>query len=148
MEIRPATLEDIPAMHRVRLAVRENALTDPSRIRPADYEALLNGSGRGWVALIDGRLVGFGIANAANRNLWALFVEPGFEGRGIGRHLHDLLLDWLFGLNGEPAWLTTEPGSRAERFYRVAGWQDAGKDPAHDTGGDLRLEFYPFDDEA
>lgn len=144
MEIRPATLEDIPAMHAVRVAVRENRLNDPSRIRPADYAALLNGSGRGWVALVDGRLVGFGIANAANRNLWALFVAPGFEGRGIGRQLHDELLDWLFGLGSGPAWLTTEPGSRAERFYRVAGWQEAGLEP----GGDLRLLFHPFDDEA
>lgn len=143
-EIRPATPADIPGMHRVRLAVRENALSDPTRIQPADYAALLNGPGRGWVALVAGRVVGFGIANGANRNIWALFVEPGFEGRGIGRQLHDLLVDWLFGLGTEPAWLTTEPGSRAERFYRVAGWQDAGTDP----GGDLRLEFHPFDDEA
>jgi GNAT superfamily N-acetyltransferase len=144
MEIRLATPADIPAMHRIRLAVRENALRDPSRIQPADYAALLTDSGRGFVALVGDRLVGFGIANAANRNLWALFVDPGFEGQGIGRRLHDELLDWLFGLSAEPAWLTTEPGSRAERFYRVAGWQDAGREP----GGDLRLEFHPFDDEA
>lgn len=144
MQIRLATLDDIPAMHRVRLAVRENALLDPSRVQPADYAALLTGSGRGWVALVGDRLVGFGIANAANRNVWALFVDPGFEGRGIGRQLHDELLDWLFGLSSEPAWLTTEPGSRAEQFYRVAGWQETGWEP----GGDLRLAFYPFDDEA
>ncbi len=144
MLIRPATLDDIPAMHGVRLAVRENALRDPSRVRHADYAALLSGSGRGWVALAGERLVGFGIADAANRNVWALFVDPGFEGQGIGRQLHDELLDWLFGLSGEPAWLTTEPGSRAERFYRVAGWQDAGVAP----GGDLRLQFHAFDDEA
>ena len=131
-------------MHRIRLAVRENALRDPSRIQPADYAALLAGSGRGFVARVGDSVVGFGIANAANRNLWALFVDPAFEGRGIGRRLHDELLDWPFSLGDSPAWLTTEPGSRAERFYRVAGWQDAGREP----GGDLRLEFHPFDDEA
>jgi GNAT superfamily N-acetyltransferase len=144
MEIRHATTDDIPAMHRIRLAVRENVLSDPSRIQPADYAALLAGPGRGFVALVGDQLVGFGIANAANRNLWALFVAPGFEGRGIGRRLHDELLDWLFGLSAAPAWLTTEAGSRAEQFYRVAGWQEAGVDP----GGDLRLVFHPFDDEA
>ncbi|MBL8201245.1 MAG: GNAT family N-acetyltransferase [Chromatiales bacterium] len=148
MEIRPATPDDIPAMHRIRLAVRENALRDPSRVRPADYAALLAGSGRGWVAIVEGNLVGFGIADASNRNVWALFVAPGFEGRGIGRRLHDEMLDWLFGLGSAPAWLTTEPGSRAERFYRVAGWQDAARNPGNEPGGDLRLEFYPFDDEA
>jgi len=142
--IRPATVADIPAMHRVRMAVRENVLTDPARIQPGDYAALLSGSGRGWVAEDDGNLVGFGIADGATRNVWALFVHPDFAGRGIGRRLHDELLDWLFSLSGAPAWLTTEPGTRAERFYRVAGWQDAGREP----GGDLRLEFYPFEDEA
>lgn len=144
MQIRRATPDDIPAMHRVRRAVRENALRDHSRVQPADYEKLLAGTGQGWVALVGDRLVGFGIANAANRNVWALFVDPDFEGRGIGRRLHDELLEWLFGLGPEPAWLTTEPGTRAEQFYRVAGWQDAGPAP----GGDRRLEFHRFDDEA
>jgi len=144
MLIRLATPDDIPAMHGVRLAVRENALRDPARVQPADYATLLTGAGRGLVAIVDGALVGFGIADAASRNLWALFVAPGFEGRGIGRRLHDELLDWLFGQGPEPAWLTTAPGTRAEQFYTVAGWQVAGAEP----NGDLRLEFHRFDDEA
>ncbi len=144
MEIRLATLNDIPAMHRLRLAARENALRDPARIQPSDYQQLLTGSGRGWVALVDDALVGFGIADAANRNLWALFVAPAFEGRGIGRKLHDELLNWLFEQGPEPVWLTTEPGTRAEQFYTVAGWQFAGSEP----NGDQRLEFHRFDDES
>lgn len=142
--LRAATPADIPAMHAVRLAVRENALRDPARVQPADYAALLAGTGWGVVAEVDGHLVGFGMADGASRNLWALFVAPGFEGRGIGRALHDELLDWLFARGDGPAWLTTGPGTRAERFYREAGWQDAGRD----EGGDLRLEFFPFDDET
>lgn len=144
LQIRPATLDDIPAMHRLRLAVRENALRDPARIRPSDYQTLLTGTGRGWVALVDDTLVGFGIADAASRNLWALFVAPGFEGRGIGRKLHDELLNWLFEQGPEPVWLTTEPGTRAEQFYTVAGWQVAGTE----SNGDRRLEFHRFDDES
>jgi GNAT superfamily N-acetyltransferase len=142
--LRPAAAADIPAMHAIRLAVRENALLDPTRVRPADYAALLAGNGGGFVAEVDGAVVGFGMADGATRNVWALFVAPGFEGRGIGRALHDEVLDWLFARGDGPAWLTTAPGTRAERFYREAGWQDAGRDP----GGDLRLEFYPFEDEA
>ena len=142
--VRPATVADIPAMHDVRLAVRENALRDPTRVQPADYAALLAGAGRGVVAEAGGRLVGFGIADGASRNLWALFVAPGFEGRGIGRALHDELLDWLFAQGDGPAWLTTGAGTRAERFYREAGWQPAGQAP----GGDLRFEFFAFEDEA
>ncbi len=142
--LRPATVADIPAMHAVRLAVRENVLRDPSRVQPGDYAALLAGPGWGVVAEVDGQLAGFGMADGASRNLWALFVAPGFEGRGIGRALHDELLDWLFARGDGPAWLTTAPGTRAERFYRVAGWQDAGREP----GGDLRFAYFPFDDET
>lgn len=39
---REANKADIPAMHRVRLAVRENALSDPTRITESDYLAALD----------------------------------------------------------------------------------------------------------
>ena len=41
MILRQATQRDIPAMRRVRLAVRENALSNPNRITEADYLAAL-----------------------------------------------------------------------------------------------------------
>ncbi len=36
------------------------------------------------------------------------------------------MLDWYFGQTPETLWLSTSPGTRAERFYRTAGWQEAG----------------------
>jgi GNAT superfamily N-acetyltransferase len=144
VRIRIATPADIPAMHRIRLSVRENVLRDAARVQPPDYAQRLSGAGRGWVALEDDAVVGFGIADAATRNVWALFVDPAFEGRGIGRTLHDELLGWLFDQGPEPVWLTTEPGTRAEQFYTVAGWQFVRVEP----GGERRLTFHRFDDEA
>jgi RimJ/RimL family protein N-acetyltransferase len=136
MSVRIATAEDIPAMHRIRLSVRENALSDPSKVRSDDYRPFLAVKGCGWVYETDGEIVGFAIADSVERNIWALFVDPGFERRGIGRALHDTMLRWLFLEDRRPVWLGTRPGSRAESFYRMAGWQWVGTRP----NGELRFE--------
>lgn len=124
-------------MHRVRTAVRENRLADPARVQPHHYLAMLEEHGRGWVAEAGGRILGFAVADLARCNVWALFVEPGREGGGVGRRLHDTMLAWMFEAGAERVWLTTDPGTRAERFYRAAGWRSAGGDP----GGEVRLEM-------
>ena len=59
-------------------------------------------------------------------NIWALFILPGFEGKGIGRKLHDMMLDWYFSQTKEIVWLGTSPNTRAEMFYRTAGWEEVG----------------------
>ena len=69
--------------------------------------------------------------------LRALFVDPAFEGRGIGRALHDAMVSWLFERGSEPLWLTTEPNTRAEQFYSTAGWRRAGIE----ANGELRFEL-------
>ena len=71
--------------------------------------------------------MGFAIGNAETGNIWALFVDPEHEGRGHGRALHDAMVEWLFARGLAHLWLGTEPGTRAERFYRAAGWRCTGK---------------------
>ena len=95
MGLRLATSADIESMHRLRLAVRENRLTDPARVQPEDYRRMLETQGRGWLYEVDGQVAGFGIADGARRNIWALFVAPGMERRGIGRSLLDAMVEWL-----------------------------------------------------
>jgi GNAT superfamily N-acetyltransferase len=124
-------------MHKVRMSVNENRLSDPARIGFEDYRALLDGAGRGWVFEIEGAIVGFAVGDHGRRNIWALFVAPGYERRGIGRALHERMVRWLFEQGRDPLWLTTEPGSRAERFYRAAGWEARGEAP----GGEMRFEL-------
>jgi hypothetical protein len=36
------------------------------------------------------------------------------------------MLDWYFSKTQDTLWLGTEPGTRAEQFYRTAGWTEAG----------------------
>ncbi|CAN5786722.1 N/A [soil metagenome] len=127
--IRVATEADIPAMHQIRLQVRENQLSDRSLVQPHHYCPFLNENGRGWVAESEGSIIGFAIADGKNRGVWALFVDPCAEGAGIGRRLHDKMLEWFFATSDDQVHLTTEPGTRAERFYRAAGWEYLGLTP-------------------
>jgi GNAT superfamily N-acetyltransferase len=126
MDIRVASESDIPEMHRIRLAVRENRLLDPRLIQPANYRQMLSALGRGWVAEGDGEICGFAVVDLARCNVWALFVDPSQQGRGVGRALHDTMLHWLAERGVSEVWLSTEPGTRADRFYRTAGWRFTG----------------------
>ena len=137
MPLRLATVHDIAAMHAVRLAVRENALSDQNRVLPEQYRAMLQESGRGWVHEESDQVVAFGIADHAHRNIWALFVARGFEGQGIGRGLLEVMVTWLFARSRDPVWLTTGRNTRAEHFYSAAGWRAVG--PAAD--GEIRFEL-------
>lgn len=126
MRLRYATEADIPGMHRIRLSVSENRLLDPSTVQPEDYRSMLGMRGRGWVAELNGEIAGFAIVDLSRANIWALFVDRASEGSGIGRALHDAMITWTFNTGIEQIWLGTEPGTRAERFYRAAGWKYVG----------------------
>ena len=84
-----------------------------------------------------GEVVAFAIGNAVTGNIWALFVRPEYEGRGHGRQLHDTMVSWLWAAGLDRLWLTTEPGTRAQRFYEVAGWRLTGTTER----GELRYEL-------
>ena len=123
MDIRIATLDDIEAMRSVRCSVTENPLRDPRNVAAGKYREMLELRGRGWVCEADATVVAFGVADSLSRSLWALFVKPGFERRGYGRALHDAMVTWLFEVGTAPIWISTEPGTRAVRFYITAGWR-------------------------
>ena len=81
MPLREATPADIEAMHAVRLSVRENVLSDPTRVLLHHYREMLDEHGKGWVFEDATQVLGFAIADHSRRNIWALFVAPGFEQR-------------------------------------------------------------------
>lgn len=136
MPLRPANATDIPAMQCVRLAVRENVLSDPGRVTHADYAAALDETGRTWVVEVDGGIAAFATGYRTG-SIWALFVHPDHEGRGYGRALLSVAVEWLWSLGHERVWLTTTPGTRAERFYIAQGWQPCGTVDK----GEVRLEL-------
>lgn len=126
MIFREAVISDIPQIQEVRHSVVENILSDPKLVTDDDCKSFITERGRGWVCETKGKIVGFAIADLQEKNLWALFVRPEFEHHGIGLKLQDLMMHWYFAQTSEPVWLSTEAGTRAERFYRQSGWMDRG----------------------
>ena len=111
----------------VRHSVKENVLSNPALVSDKDCEEYILVRGKGWVCEINATVVGFSIIDLKAHNVWALFVNPAYERMGIGRKLHDLMLDWYFFRTQETLWLSTAPRSRAEAFYKAAGWKEVGK---------------------
>lgn len=123
---REAELKDIPQIQWVRNSVTENTLSDPTLVTDKHCEEFLFERGKGWVCESDDRIVGFSIVDQKENNIWALFLHPDFEGQGIGKKLHDIMLDWYFQQTNDNVWLGTSPNTRAEKFYKRNGWQEAG----------------------
>jgi GNAT superfamily N-acetyltransferase len=126
MTFREASVKDIKQLQVVRHLVKENILSDPSLVTDADCARYLTTDGRGWVCESEGTVLGFAIIDTTDNNIWALFVRPEFEKKGIGKKLHDIMVDWHFSHSKDTLWLGTAPRTRAESFYRVRGWQEKG----------------------
>jgi GNAT superfamily N-acetyltransferase len=140
MTFRVATTDDIDACTVVRMAVTENVLHNPALVPKTAYVDYFTRHGRGWVCEVEGKVVGFSIVGVAQHNVWALFVHPGFENKGIGRRLHDLMMDWYFDQTKETIWLGTDMGSKAEAFYRKIGWTAVGKHGEEETKFEMTTE--------
>jgi len=126
MHYREALPEDVPQIQEVRNSVRENMLSDPSLVTDADCIDYITRRGKGWVCEDEGRILGFAIADLDGHNIWALFLRPEAEQKGIGKTLHRLMMHWYFSNTTETVWLSTAPHSRAEGFYRRMGWEEVG----------------------
>ncbi|GEM65993.1 hypothetical protein SF1_39750 [Sphingobacterium faecium NBRC 15299] len=126
MMLREARVGDIPQIQIVRNAVKENALSNPDLVTDQDCADFITQRGKGWICEMEHQVVGFSIVDLVDHNIWALFVHPDFDKRGIGKQLHDIMLDWYFNQTQQSVWLGTAPGTRAEAFYRRAGWKEIG----------------------
>ena len=126
MIIREARMSDILQIQVVRNAVKENTLSDPALVTDSDCEEFLFRRGKGWICETDNCISGFAIADLEGKNIWALFLHPDVEGMGIGKKLHNIMLDWYFSQTSDAVWLSTAPGTRAEGFYRRMGWMETG----------------------
>lgn len=140
--VRQATRTDIPSMHRVRMAVRENRLRS-TVITEEHYAPAIEETGRGWVAEDQDSVIGFAVGNALTGNIWVLFVDPEHEGRGHGRRLHDAMVEWLFLRGVRRLWLSTQPNTRAQRFYEAAGWTFLGMLPEGEALYELHAPNVP-----
>lgn len=140
MHLREARTADIPQIQFVRNAVKENTLSDPGLVTYEDVAAHITRRGKGWVCELDDRIVGFAIVDLQEHNIWALFMDPRYERQGIGRRLHDTMLEWYFSQTHDTVWLGTAFHTRAEAFYRKAGWTEAGTHGAKEIRFEMSYE--------
>ncbi len=132
--LRRATERDIARIFEIRDSVRENRLNDPTKVTIDDVRWFIANPGL-FVWEEHGRVVGFSAADPRNGSIWALFMDQAYEGRGIGKRLFARACAVLKEAGHGRFWLMTDPGTRAEAFYRAAGWRVVGH-----RGTELLLE--------
>jgi GNAT superfamily N-acetyltransferase len=126
--VRNAVRADYPRISEIRRSVRENQLATSKYAavdRTADW---IFDNAAFWVWEEDGAIQGFSAGDPRNGEIFALFIHPSYEGRGIGRTLLPRACQFLRDSGYMAATLTTEPGTRAERFYRRDGWTEIGRE--------------------
>ena len=135
--IREASEKDIDQIQVIRNLVKENVLPDPKLVSNEDCRIYLTKRGKGWVAESDDAIVGFAIADLKDNNIWALFIHPDHEKKGIGKKLHDTMLEWYFDSGKSWVWLSTGHGTRAEGFYESHNWTRTGET----DDGEIKFEM-------
>ncbi|MEA5101365.1 GNAT family N-acetyltransferase [Pantoea sp. S18] len=137
--IRTARLSDIEGMFDVRTSVIENHLSREEMRQMGITESvvgdMIEKSLCAWVATENNKIIGFSMIFPDEGCLFAAFVLPEYEGKGIGRRLVMLAEQELFQ-HHEIAWLETDKNSRAAKFYMQLGWGNE----TDLNGTDIKLE--------
>lgn len=137
--IRLATPADIETLLDIRTTVVDNHLSRAQLaamgITPETIEAAITAEPCAWIADMDGVAAGFAMADTEDGCVFAVFVRPSQEGRGVGRLLLAKAEAYLFA-HHTTIWLETDASSRASGFYRKLGWTPVA---FHDNG-DVRFE--------
>jgi len=139
ISIRSARAADIAAIFTIRTTVKENhlslaQLTEMGITQDAVLEMIALPDCV-WVADIDGLVAGFAMADAEEGSVFALFVLPEYEGKGVGKQLMDKAEAALF-VHHPLLWLETDSQSRAAEFYQRRGWEAV----AQLSGSDKRYQ--------
>lgn len=130
--IRPGETADLPAITRIRTSVTENHLSVEQMTEigithdsiAADMRAGHLGC---WVAVDDGTIAGFSMADRRDGNLFALFMDAAHEGKGHGSALLAAAEDWLRKAGHAQARLSTGRDTRAFAFYLRRGWRETAE---------------------
>ncbi|MFE4588728.1 GNAT family N-acetyltransferase [Streptomyces laurentii] len=125
LAVRIAGEADIDAVFDIRTSVRENHLSHEQLtelgITKESVKEALAASPCLWIAEVEGQAAGFAMADTEAGSVFACFIRPQFEGRGLGRMLMQRAEAFLFERHAT-VWLTTDTSSRAPSFYRRLGW--------------------------
>jgi GNAT superfamily N-acetyltransferase len=126
--LRRAAPTDLPLLLAIREGSGVDALSDPALVAEASLRRLI-AAGAVTVWDEEGAVAGFAVVDGAAIHL---LVAAAQRNRGIGRALLDAACAGIKEAGHGVTTLTLAPGSTAERYYRAAGWNEAGRTP---TGG-------------
>lgn len=131
MTFRLARPDDAAELFRVRTSVRENHRSEEELAalgvtRESLARMLESDDACGWCAELARGIVAFAIARRSECDVFALFVEPDFGGRGLGSTLLDSAVEWLSANGSGTLRVTTGRGTPAQAFYLNRGWADIG----------------------
>lgn len=138
IHIRPATEADVATLFAIRTSVRQNHLSHGQLaelgITPASVAEAIRLGPCCWLAEADGVAAGFAMVDGTAGEVFALFVRPEYEGRGVGRLLLATAETSLFREHAR-IWLVTDgsDGIRANAFYQRQGWQRVANLDARDV---------------
>ncbi|CAE6865288.1 hypothetical protein R69746_08054 [Paraburkholderia aspalathi] len=135
-EFRKLQVTDLPTYYEIRFSVTENLIHE-HQVKYLQREWALSdiAQGGGWLCFEGAVAVGLCLPLfVPDPIVAALFVRPEYHGRGIGRKLLELSIDWLRGNGAQNITLETDSGTRADGFYKHLGWKRG--DPS-DQGGQV-----------
>jgi ribosomal protein S18 acetylase RimI-like enzyme len=144
---RAAAPEDIAACVDLRGKTRENAVSI-ERLQALGVtleswrDDVASGTLLGYVCVDDNKLAGYCFGEKATGEVVVLALLPEWEGKGIGKHLLQLVVRDFVQLGFKRVFLgcSRNPKVRSYGFYRYLGWKSTG---TFDKAGDEILELYP-----
>lgn len=123
--LRLATENDIEVIFDIRTSVKENHLSKQQLTELGITEpvilSLIQNTSTVWLAEVQHQVCGFSIVDLTEGSIFAMFVHPDFEAKGVGTALLKKAEDLLFNSCQEIC-LETDQKSRAFEFYLRQGW--------------------------
>ena len=127
VSLRMATVDDVESLFDIRTSVVQNHLSreqmDALGITPQVLRSALDEGPCIWIAEVDQRPVAFSMIDRTEGEVFAMFVRPAYENRGLGRLLMDAAEAELFKAHERIVLVTDgRPEIRANGFYQRLGW--------------------------
>lgn len=125
--IRAAAVEDIESIFEIRTSVSQNHLSREQMsalgITPQVLAEAIKEGPCVWIAEVDGKPAAFSMIDSTEGEVFAMFVSPPYENRGLGRLLMKVAEAALFERH-DTIYLITDGRNevRANGFYQRLGW--------------------------
>jgi GNAT superfamily N-acetyltransferase len=133
-----ATVEDVESLFEIRTSVAQNHLSREQMDALGITAQVLNSAIKEgpcvWIAEVDERPVAFSMIDRDEGEVFAMFVRPAYENRGLGRLLMAAAEAELFRAH-ERIFLVTDGRQeiRANGFYQRLGWTVVDRVDARDV---------------